>query len=133
MASPGAGPISGSSPCPRRCRSSASPWSGWISFEETDLLVLAIAGGGYARLALERSAPSAARPVSRLLVIVAAGTAPPSSSPWRGFTDAGGFQFGWYQGYDGPMNSLRIGKSFFALLLVPLIDRRLAKPDGGAD
>lgn len=111
-----------------------APWSGWISFEETDLLVLAIAGGCYARLALERNAPSAARPVSRLLVIVAAGTAAAIVIALaRGFADAGGFQFGWYQGYDGPMNSLRIGKSFFlALLLVPLIDRHLAKPDGGA-
>ena len=48
----------------------------------------------------------------------------------RGFSDAGGFVFGWYQGYDGPMNSIRIGKSFFlALLLVPLINRLQRDPD----
>ena len=36
----------------------------------------------------------------------------------RGFADAGGFVFGWDQGYDGPMNSLRLAKSFFLALLV---------------
>jgi hypothetical protein len=39
----------------------------------------------------------------------------------RGFADAGGFSFGWYQGYREPMNSLRLAKGFFgALLLYPL-------------
>ena len=33
-----------------------APWSGWISFEELDLLVLACASGGYAALGL-RLAP----------------------------------------------------------------------------
>jgi hypothetical protein len=38
----------------------------------------------------------------------------------RGFSDAGGFVFGWFQGYHEPMNSIRLVKSFFlALLLVP--------------
>ena len=39
----------------------------------------------------------------------------------RGFADAGGFVFGWFQGYHEPMNSLRQVKSFFlAALLLPL-------------
>ncbi len=47
----------------------------------------------------------------------------------RGFADAGGFSFGWFQGYDGPMNSIRIGKSFFlALLLLPLLRQLLRDP-----
>ncbi|MBC7702511.1 MAG: hypothetical protein H7274_01015, partial [Rhodoferax sp.] len=35
-----------------------APWTGWITFEELDLLVLAVAAGGYARqaLSLARSA-----------------------------------------------------------------------------
>ena len=31
-----------------------APWTGWITFEEWDLLVLAIAAGGYARRAIRR-------------------------------------------------------------------------------
>ena len=44
----------------------------------------------------------------------------------RGFADAGGFNFGWFQGYLEPMNSVRIAKSFFAaLLFIPLWQRTL--------
>ncbi|HET9646321.1 MAG TPA: hypothetical protein VFP68_23875, partial [Burkholderiaceae bacterium] len=40
---------------------------------------------------------------------------------WRGIDAAGGFSFGWFQGYHEPMNSLRLAKPFFlALLLWPL-------------
>jgi hypothetical protein len=39
-------------------------------------------------------------------------------STWRGFGDAGGFEFGWTQGYREPMNSLRLAKPFFAALLL---------------
>ena len=98
-----------------------APWTGWISFEELDLLVLALACGGYAKMAVDRR-PVAMRQMS-LLLIVLAGLMSSSIliSIYRGFEDAGGFIFGWFQGYDGPMNSLRIGKSFFlALLLIPL-------------
>ena len=28
-----------------------APWTGWITFEELDILVLAVAAGGYARMA----------------------------------------------------------------------------------
>src|SRR6516225_11893589 len=31
-----------------------APWTGWITFEELDLLVLAVATGGYVRLAVTR-------------------------------------------------------------------------------
>lgn len=34
-----------------------APWTGWISFEELDLLVLALACGGYAKMAVDRSRP----------------------------------------------------------------------------
>ncbi len=40
---------------------------------------------------------------------------------FRGFEDAGGLSFGWYQGYRESMNSLRLGKALPAsLLLFPL-------------
>ena len=55
-------------------------------------------------------------------------------SAWRGFGDAGGFEFGWAQGYREPMNSLRLAKPFFAaLLLWPLWSRaHRATPEAAA-
>ncbi|MBC7682116.1 MAG: hypothetical protein H7172_07265 [Ferruginibacter sp.] len=102
-----------------------APWTGWITFEELDLLVLAAAVGGYARLARPsaQAAPLAHPPRSSagarlLLLLFAASTL---VAMVRGFADAGGFSFGWYQGYHEPMNSLRLAKSFFlALLVMPL-------------
>lgn len=105
-----------------------APWSGWISLEELDLLVLACAAGGYASVAL-RLLPQTRAPAWRhtlafsplvllllslfgLSVLIAVGL---------GLSDAGGLDWGLFQGYHEPMNSLRAGKSFFlALLLWPL-------------
>lgn len=111
-----------------------APWSGWITFEELDLLVLATASGGYAR-ALVDGSPAELQRNSRLLLGLSALMALSILiSMARGFFDAGGFVFGWYQGYDGPMNSIRIGKSFFlALLLVPLINRLQRDPANQVD
>ena len=102
-----------------------APWSGWLTLEEFDLLVLALACGVYLRLLMraERPLPDRGRmlPVGALLFIVAFGISI-FISLFRGFDDAGGFSFGWFQGYDGPMNSLRIGKSFLlAGLLLPAL------------
>ncbi|APW38301.1 hypothetical protein RD110_14800 [Rhodoferax koreense] len=103
-----------------------APWTGWITFEELDLLVLAAAAGGYARAALP-GAPLPARgqrvhllsPGPLLLLLAFALSTLVAME--RGFEDAGGFAFGWYQGYHEPMNSLRLAKSFFlAALVVPL-------------
>jgi hypothetical protein len=100
-----------------------APWTGWLTFEELDMLVLAIAAGGHARRALERFGPTHAEaPVAmatRLLVVLFALSILIALA--RGVADAGGFEFGWFQGYEGPMNSVRLAKSFFfALLLFPL-------------
>ena len=103
-----------------------APWTGWITFEELDLLVLAAAAGGYARAALPGVplAPKGKRvhyisPGSLLLVVLFAASTLVAMA--RGFADAGGFVFGWYQGYHEPMNSVRLAKSFFlALLVLPL-------------
>jgi len=102
-----------------------APWTGWITFEELDLLVLAAAVGGYARLAWPSAqvVPVARQPRSSagawlMLLLFAASTLVAMA---RGFADAGGFSFGWYHGYHEPMNSLRLAKSFFlALLVLPL-------------
>lgn len=108
-----------------------APWSGWLTFEETDLMVLAIAAGGYARSAIIRDGQNEGGRTSKLLILLATATSVALLiSMARGFADAGGFDFGWYQGYEGPMNSVRVGKSFFlALLLIPLWDRLRGKVD----
>ena len=105
-----------------------APWTGWITFEETDMLVLACAAGGYAALALSlppRDRAPAWRhalgfsPLAQLLMLLFAGSL--LLSMQRGFADAGGFVFGWFQGYHEAMNSVRLTKSFFlVLLLLPL-------------
>ena len=105
-------------------------WTGWLTFEEWDLLLLAIAAGGYARLAWPHH--SARTPAHRaqaysgrapLLVglVVALYAAAMLWSTARGMADAGGHVFGLFQGYREPMNSVRLAKSLFAaLLLLPL-------------
>lgn len=100
-----------------------APWTGWLTFEELDMLVLAVAAGGHVRRALERFGPPRVEaPVAiatRLLVVLFALSVLVALA--RGVADAGGFEFGWFQGYEGPMNSVRLAKSFFfALLLFPL-------------
>lgn len=110
-----------------------APWSGWITFEELDLLVLAASAGGYARQALDRTPASTQRPSLLLIVLSILMSASIAISMFHGFADAGGFAFGWFQGYDGPMNSVRIGKSFFlALLLVPLTLKIQKAPEANA-
>ena len=106
-----------------------APWTGWITFEELDILVLAAAAGGYAHwtwIAWQRgpSEPKRQRltgPMFLVAVLCAAFALSLIVSMARGFADAGGFVFGWFQGYHEPMNSVRQGKPFFlALLMLPL-------------
>lgn len=102
-----------------------APWSGWVSFEEFDLLVLALAGGAYLRLALAGRSSRFRQTVSGVSLgaglLVAGFAISVLVSMIRGFDDAGGFAFGWYQGYYEPMNSVRLAKSLFlALFLLPL-------------
>lgn len=102
-----------------------APWTGWITFEELDILVLVVAAGGYARMAWANAGGAQRQHRRSLSVLVwlmlglfALSTA---TAMFRGFADAGGFVFGWFQGYHEPMNSVRLAKSFFeALLLFPL-------------
>ena len=107
-----------------------APWTGWLTFEEWDLLVLAIATGGYARLAWPRESACDGHHLTRfggsgapLLagLVVALYAAAMLWSTARGMADAGGFVVGLFQGYREPMNSIRLAKSLFAaLLLLPL-------------
>lgn len=99
-----------------------APWTGWLAFEECDLIVLAVAAGGYLHPALgERldapsSKPPALAPLVRLAVLVFVGSLVVSA--WRGFVFAGTHGFDWFEGYREPLNSLRLAKPFAAALLL---------------
>jgi hypothetical protein len=107
-----------------------APWTGWITAEEFDVLLLAAAAGGYARLAWQPLAAHEAeksvkgrggRPNALVAVVVALFALSTLVAMARGMADAGGFTLGWFQGYHEPMNSLRLAKPFlFALLLLGL-------------
>jgi hypothetical protein len=101
-----------------------APWTGWIVFEEFDLLLLALLAGAYAQLAHSKrqaavgfiaNGPQGAYALVALTVLLFATST--LISMFRGFDDAGGFSFGWFQGYHEPMNSLRLAKPFFLALL----------------
>lgn len=105
-----------------------APWSGWITFEEMDLLVTACGCGGYLAYALQLNARDRA-PAWRhalvyspvVLVLIAALALSAAWSVKRGFSDAGGFAFGWFHGYHEAMNSVRNAKAIFLVLaLLPL-------------
>ncbi len=102
-----------------------SPWSGWLSFEEFDLLLLGAIAAGHARLARRADGGAAGGTMAATPVMVAVCAslfvAASSLALWRGFADAGGFAFGWFQSHVEPMNSLRVFKPLlWALLLLPL-------------
>ncbi len=115
-----------------------STWSGWLVFEEFDLLLLGTLAGAYARLAwlsvAAQDAPSSPRHFSNavfrrslflngLLVLLATSTALALA---RGVADAGGFRFDWFAGYGDALNSWRVFKSLgFALLFIPLLRGQL--------
>ena len=102
-----------------------SPWTGWLVFEEFDLLLLGSLAGGYASLVFNRPPDSGPAKgglswfqVALLLLLGASGL----WSLYLGVIDAGGWAFDWFAGYTDALNSLRLYKSLgFALLLVPLL------------
>jgi O-antigen ligase len=122
-----------------------SPWTGWWLLDESDLAMLAILAGGYARWAWDthpsRAAVAGAWPGWRspgglgwlcLALVLTGGV-----GVWRGLHEAGGLGVssiaalfdGMYAGYDSPWNTLRVAKSLlWALLLLPLLRHRPARP-----
>lgn len=109
-----------------------SPWTGWLVFEEFDILLLGALAGGYARLAWSRRSRGEEKHslVSRrslpLLSLGALLGVSGLIALLRGFADAGGFAFDWFAGYTDALNGVRVFKSLgFALLFVPLLQREL--------
>lgn len=113
-----------------------SPWTGWLIFEEFDILLLGALAGGYARLACAPPPdPGTPQnrvlwfPVTLLLLLGASGL----WALWRGVMDAGGFAFDWFAGYTDALNSVRVFKSLgFVLLFAPLLASIQARPPARA-
>lgn len=108
-----------------------SPWSGWFTFEEFDLLLLATLAGCWARWACDRvTNPDKISPRSALAVgLILVGLLAWNTVAFlRGLADAGEIVFDWFAGYDNAMNSLRLFKSMFlAALFFPLLRREIRR------
>ncbi len=102
-----------------------SPWTGWLVFEEFDILLLGALAGGYGRLAWAPRLGGAKMPAALcggMALLGGAGLL----ALYRGFADAGGLAFDWFAGYADALNSLRVFKSLgLALLFVPLLQQEL--------
>lgn len=106
-----------------------APWTGWIAFEEFDLLVLGAIAAGHARMAFDRTASTGRswRVAAVLLLLFCV------PGVWRGLQDAQLFAagppaVGWFDGYMDPLNTWRCVKStLFALALLPMIERDIAR------
>ena len=114
-----------------------SPWTGALMFDESDLLVLGAAAGGYARLVLASTGAtlvSQAPGFSRMVqVALSALTVSTLISLALGLHRAGPVDLGLYQNYTGWLNPLRVAKSLLlALLLLPLMRIEFMRSQAGA-
>ncbi|MEW6513541.1 MAG: hypothetical protein AB1443_06020 [Pseudomonadota bacterium] len=107
-----------------------APWTGWLSLEEFDVIALGAASGAWLRHGWAPGTSAPARTSTTLLLLVAVYLLLLGIAFVRGTSDAGGFEFGWFQGYEGSMNSLRLAKSFIlAALFAPLLGRTNSRLD----
>ena len=113
-----------------------SPWSGWVVFEEFDLLVLGAVAVGFARMAgksfaslphsLNPTRPDLRWRVASVLVLTLGVLA--LLGFFRGVADAGGWAFGWFDAYAQPLNGVRVGKNLlYAVALWPLLRYELRR------
>lgn len=97
---------------------SFSPWTGWIVFDEFDLLVLGAAAGTAVRLALD---PPPLAPRARIVALLMLATGLVGAQAFaHGLGAEGLASFGWHDGHADALNALRVFKSLLgALLLLP--------------
>jgi hypothetical protein len=98
--------------------SGLAPWTGWLVVEEMDLGVLALVAGGYAGLARSERSPSRLGVPLVSGLLIAAAVFSLILSMWRGAANAGGWEFGWWQAYHEPLNSLRLAKPLLMVLMI---------------
>ena len=111
-----------------------SPWSGWLIFDEFDLMVAGSIAAEFAMLAWagtpDRAAPGPqahATPLRRFGVpcVIALGGLG-LVGLWRGLSDAGAASGGLFQGYTDALNSVRVIKPLlYTLLMLPLLRHAL--------
>jgi hypothetical protein len=112
-----------------------APWTGWLLFDEFDLLVLGALAGEFARLASDLVVqPAPARAAGRSgaasagTVLAIAFAALGVVAFLRGLADAGGGSVGWFDGYADGSNSLRLSKSlFYVAALWPVLQTELQR------
>ena len=93
-------------------------WTGWMAFEEFDLLVLGAAAGGYLRIAARGAARSGTHVPWALTATFGVWS---SFALYRGIVDANVDSSNWFGGYYDALNSLRVFKGLaLATLLLPL-------------
>ncbi|MCF8154399.1 MAG: hypothetical protein K9K35_00205 [Rhodoferax sp.] len=107
---------------------SFSPWTGWIVFDEFDILLLGTLTGAYAQQAWAGRAPSQAPLPTGVQVALLLLGGMALWSLWRALADAGGLSLDWFAGYTDALNSVRVLKSEgYAVLFVPMLHRELAR------
>ena len=115
-----------------------APWTGWLTIEEFDLLVVGAMAGGYGRLAASTWATPSEQAGNESFALtarlaIALFMLSQGIGLYRGVVDAGGVALGWTQGYDGPMNSIRVAKSLLlAVGLLPLVGSEWRRAPGVA-
>ena len=108
-----------------------APWTGWVVFEEFDLLLLGVAAGGWARVALTQPAMRgvSTRTPAHHSAFVGLATlfgALGVANLVRAVTAGSDAPFEWFQSYADPLNSWRVFKSLlYAALVWPLLRREL--------
>ena len=100
---------------------SLAPWTGWIVFDEFDLVVLGAAAAGFLSLARRGTAQEGPAGSRRRFVLTLLCTLTAPLAIAHGLAFSGDGPVGWYDGYSSPLNALRVGKGLlYALLLLPL-------------
>lgn len=99
-----------------------SPWTGWVVFDEFDIMLLGTLVAGYMRLANSPHRPGRSVLSGRALAVLLGMGAMALYSLSRAVADAGGMVFDWFAGYTDPLNSVRVIKGeCYALLCMPLL------------
>ncbi len=106
-----------------------SPWTGWLVVDEFDLWMLALLAGAFAREAWRPTGRHVGLPADRWAQLLVGLTG--LSAVYglvAGLLDAAPWHASWFDGYEDPLNSVRVAKSLlYAVCLWPLLRRQMAQ------